>query len=117
MHEAAQAVAFSEESSLAADIAQMAVAKSFSAPGSRPMAFTRAIFAEAGDYLVSRDLPGLVGASERITNVDESISFKDSIRDTITKVVEDVELPDELEVPANWSEYVGQVVSRLKSAA
>jgi hypothetical protein len=117
VHQAAQAVAFSGEGSLAADIAQMAVAKSFSAPGSRPVAFTRAIFAEAGDYLVSRDLPGLVGASERITNIDEAISFKESIRDRIAKVVEDVEAPEELEVPANWSDYVGRVVSRLKSAA
>ncbi len=117
VQDAAQAVAFSEESSLAADIAQRAVVRSFSVPGNRTAAFTRAIFVEAGDYLVSRDLPGFVGVSERMTNIDEAIAFKDGIRETISKAVEDVELPDEIENPANWSEYVGRVVSRLQSAA
>jgi len=117
VQQATEAVAFSDGASLAADLAQMAVAKNFSAPGSRPVAFTKAIFAEAGDYLVSRDLPGLVGASERIANVDEAIHFKDSIRERIAKVVEDVELPEDIEVPAKWSEYVERVVGRLQRAA
>lgn len=117
VQQATEAVAFSEGASLAADLAQMAVAKCFSAPGSRPLAFTKAIFTEAGDYLVSRDLPGLVGASERIANVDEAINFKDSIGERIAKVVEEVEMPDEIEIPTNWSEYVEQVVGRLQRAA
>jgi hypothetical protein len=117
VQEAARAVAFSEESSLAADIAQRAVARSFSVPGSRPAAFTRAIFAEAGDYLVSRDLPGLVGASERMKTLDDAIAFKDRIREEIVEVVEVVELPDGIDAPAKWSEYVEQVVDRLQRAA
>lgn len=114
---AAQTVAFSEESTLAADIAQRAVAKSFSGAGSRASAFTRALFAEAGDYLVSRDLPGFVGASEKVKNVEEAISFKENIRERIDEVVHFVELPDNIDAPARWSEYVEQVVSRLQDVA
>jgi hypothetical protein len=118
-------VAFAEKSTLAADIAQRAVARSFSfqhnvassQTNDRVMAFTGAVFAEAGDYLVSRDLPGFVGASERLKNVEEAITFKTEIKDRITEVVRLVELPNDITAPQRWAEYVTHVVQQLKGAA
>jgi hypothetical protein len=113
----ARAVAVSGQSSLAVEIAQRAAARSFSATGSSAGAFAKAVFAEAGDYLASRDLPGFVGLSEKIPKVSDLMALKASIRERIADVVEDVELPEELDVGESWSNYAAQVVSTLKGAA
>ena len=111
-----RAVAFSGESSLAAEIAQRA-ARSFSDAGSSAGAFAKAVFSEAGDYLASRDLPGFVGLSEKIPKVSDLIALKESIRERIADVVEEVELPEQAYAAEGWSNYAARVVSTLKGAA
>jgi hypothetical protein len=107
------AVAFSGQSSLAADIAQRAIVQSFKSPGDRVGAFTKALFAEAGNYLVSRDLPGFVGPAGRARNVSEALQFKNEIRSQIARRVAEVPRPAQF-AEAGWKDYVGRVVSQLK---
>jgi len=113
----ARAVAFSGQSSLAAEIAQRAAARSFSDASSSAEAFAKAVFSEAGDYLVSRDLPGFVGLSEKIPKVSDLVALKTNIREHIAEVVEEVELPEQADAPEGWSDYAARVVSTLKGAA
>lgn len=113
---ASRAVASSGQASLAADIAQRAVVQSFRSPGDRATAFATALFAEAGNYLVSRDLPGYVGAGGRARTVSESIAFKSQIREQIASHVSAVPRPSRLTGDA-WPGYVGDVVRHLKGRA
>lgn len=113
----ARMVASSGESSLAAEIARRAAARSFSGAGSSAAAFAKAVFADAGDYLASRDLPGFVGINEKIPKVSDLIALKKDIRDRIAEVVEDVEMPEEANVVEGWSDYAGRVVDSLKGLA
>jgi hypothetical protein len=113
----ARMVASSNESSLATEVARRAAARSFSGVGSSAAAFAKAVFADAGDYLTSRDLPGFVGISEKIPKVSDLIALKASIRERIAEVVEDIELPEEANVVEGWSDYAGRVVDTLKGIA
>lgn len=113
----ARAVASSGESSLAAEIARRAAARSFSGAGSSASAFAKAVFADAGDYLASRDLPGFVGISERFPKVSDLMALKKGIRERIAEVVEAVEMPEEADVVEGWSDYTGRIVDSLKGVA
>ena len=113
----AWAVASSGQSSLAAELARRAVARSFSGGGSSAVAFAKAVFADAGDYLASRDLSGFVGISEKIPKVSDLVALKASLRERIAEVVEDVDLPEETNVVEGWSDYAGRVVDALKGVA
>lgn len=113
-----QAVVTSGESSLATEIALRAAAKSFSGGGGgSATSFASALFAEAGDYLASRDLPGFVGISEKIPKVSDLVALKKRIRGRIVDVVEQVELPEGENVVEVWPDYVGRVVEALKGRA
>lgn len=112
-----RAVVSSDQSSLAVEIARRAAARSFSGGGSSAVAFAKAMFADAGDYLASRDLPGFVGISEKIPKVSDLIALKASIRERIAEVVEDVELPEEANIVEGWSAYASRVVNTLKGVA
>lgn len=108
------AVAFSGQASLAADIAQRAVVQSFRTAENRAGAFAAALFAEAGNYLVSRDLPGFVGPSGRAKNVSESIRFKGEIKTHIAARVAEVPQPTPDVGGLRWRGYVARVVNQLK---
>lgn len=112
-------VASSDQSSLAAEIARRAAARSFAGGGggSSAVAFAKAVFADAGDYLASRDLPGFVGISEKIPKVSDLMALKARIRERIGEVVEDVALPEEGTLVEGWSDYAGRVVDTLKDIA
>ena len=107
-------VALSGQASLAADIAQRAVAQSFRGGEDRASVFVQSLFAEAGNYLVSRDLPGYVGANGRAQTVSESIAFKSEIREHIAGTVRTI--PRSVDVanqPSVWKDYVSSVVNSL----
>lgn len=113
IRQATMAIAFSGQASLAADIAQRAVVQCFRAPEDRAGAFTRALFAEAGNYLVSRDLPGYVGPEGRAHTVSEAIHFKSEIKSQIAARVAEVPRPAEV-AGRGWQDYVSRVVDLLK---
>lgn len=106
-------IALSEEASLAADIAQRAVYQSFSVGGDRTDAFVRSLFGEAGNYLVSRDIPGFVGLG-RAQNVSDVIEFKNSIRREIERTIGEVGKPRGKITDADtWRLFVSNVVTHL----
>jgi len=101
--------------SLALVIAQRAIAQSFGQPN--PVAsFASCLFAEAGNYLVSRDLPGFVGATGRATTITEATSLKAQIRDRIGARTAEDKAPTKAALADSWADYVTQVVSHLREA-
>lgn len=114
VQEARRTVALSGQTSLAADIAQRAVTQSFAKPQDRTAAFAESLFAEAGNYLVSRDLPGYVGPEGRTKTVSEAIRFKNTIRERTAAVVNEVPRPTGLSSNASlWRTFVNDVMDRL----
>lgn len=101
--------------SLAADIAQRAAIQCVSF-GNRAQAYGERLFAEACNYLLSRDLPGYVGGRNRNQTVVDSTAFKASVLENTAKVVYAAGRPD-FPTDKGWRGYVGSVVDRLKRSA
>jgi hypothetical protein len=111
---AGRAIALSGEVSLAVDIAQRAISVSFDQPLDRISAFTQSLFAEAGNYLVSRDLSGYIGVGNRAKNVSDAIKFKGAILDHIVQVVRTIPKPSgNASDPSVWRGYVNSIASSL----
>lgn len=115
VRDASLLVAFSGEASLASDIAQRALIKAFRSPADRLAAFSANLFAEASDYLVSRDLPGFVGQSDHIGTPRQAIEFKAAIRDTVLTTVQRIPRPVAGRLEGDWAAYVRRVAAALKS--
>lgn len=106
-------VALSGSASLVADIAQRAAVLSFG-DKNRVENFVRSVFAEASNYLISRDLPGFVGISGRLKTVQDATSFKSSLLAEVTSHVTAVPRPVEnLSDHQAWNGFVENVVRRL----
>lgn len=107
-------VALSGQTSLAADIAQRAVTQSFTKPQDRTTAFVESLFSEAGNYLVSRDLPGYIGRDQRTKTVSEAIGLKNALQAEIVKVVRETPRPPgSLSSPQPWRMFVNDAITRL----
>ena len=112
--EARRAIALSGQTSLAADIAQRAVVQTFAKPQDRTSAFTESLFAEAGNYLVSRDLPGHIGPKGRANTISQAIGLKNAVQERIAAVVSETPRPTGLSSSsALWRTFVNNVVTRL----
>lgn len=105
-------IARSKQASLAAEIAQRAAVQCVTSDN-RVQAFGERLFAEACNYLLSRDLPGYVGGKYRNRTVEDALLFKSSVLKTTTDTVNATGSPD-LSSSASWRGYVERVVSRLK---
>jgi hypothetical protein len=108
-------IALSGQASLAADIAQRAVTRSFRDGEDRALSFVQALFGEASNYLVSRDLPGYVGMGDRVRTVSEAMAFKSQVQEQIVDIVRSVPPSAQIvERPlAMWENYVNSVVNQL----
>lgn len=114
VQEARRAIALSGQTSLAADIAQRAVSQTFARPHDRTAAFAASLFAEAGNYLVSRDLPGYIGPEGRAKTVSQAIGLKSVIQERIVAVVNQTPRPSGLSSSSTlWRTFVNDVVTRL----
>jgi hypothetical protein len=114
VQEARRAIALSGQTSLASDIAQRAVTQSFARPQDRTSAFVESLFAEAGNYLVSRDLPGYIGSKGRAKTVSQAIRLKSAVQERIAAVVSETQRPTELSSSsALWRTFVDDVITRL----
>ena len=116
--EAAQKVrrllALSGQASLAGEIAQRAVIIAHEIKGDRTNSFVRSLFSEASNYLVSRDLPGLVGLSARVRTVQNATALKSSIVNEVSSNVDAVPKPTgKLSNPKTWQKFVNIVVDHL----
>jgi hypothetical protein len=106
----------SRQASIAADIAKRAVVRSFAEPGDRAAAFAAALFGEASNYLVSRDLSGFIGADARNRTVGEAAAFRDAVRSRVEAVVRSTPLPADASRTNRWGAFVDAVVGRLRGA-
>jgi hypothetical protein len=112
---ATKLIAQSKGASLAADIARRAAVQS--ALSQNPsQTYGQRVFAEATNYLVSRDLPGFVGGVNRNRSVSEAIAFKASILQSTIAAVRATG-PPHLSSRQRWSRYVAAVMERLRSNA
>lgn len=105
-------IAQSRQTSLGVEIARRAAIQCLKAEN-RSQAFSERVFAEASNYLVSRDLPGFVGADFRNQSVAESFEFKQSIQNATANTVRDVSVPSVSNAEA-WRTYTEAVVDRLR---
>ena len=108
---AAKEIAYGEGGSIAAELAKRAVVQSFGG-ANRAQVFSQAVLAEATDYLVSRDLSGYVGTVGRNKSVQDSIAFKDLIRQRVAEVVSRVGPPRTADA-GEWSNYVRLAIRQL----
>ncbi len=109
---ASKEIAHSKEASLAADIAQRAATQSVRSEN-RVQGYTERLFAEACNYLISRDLPSYVGGANRNRTVADSLQFKNLVLHATISAVQSVGGAD-FSSTERWRTYVRTVVNRLK---
>lgn len=97
--------------SLAADIARRAAVQCI-ASSDRASAYRARVFAEATNYLVSRDFPGFVG-SGRAKNVGESLQFKTALTSRVDEIARSMAAPKTFSAKA-WDKHVQAVVTALQ---
>jgi hypothetical protein len=114
IQEARRLVATAGVTSLGLDIAHRALVQAFSMPGDRTQSFAQALFAQAANYLVSRDLPGFVGRAGRAQNVSEAIDLKNDLTEQTASIVRGTPMPPSaLKDSTSWRSFVESVVERL----
>lgn len=106
-----RAAAGAKQASLAVEIVKRAVAESVLA-NDRAQLFSQIVFAEATNYLVSRDLPGFVGERWRNRTVGEMVEFKASIQQHVRAKVSEVDIT-ETAATVGWADYVAETIRHL----
>lgn len=109
---ASREIAESRQSSFAAEIARRAAVQSVTAED-RAQAYSERVFAEASNYLLSRDLPGYVGDIGRNKTVSDSFQFKRAVLEAAANVVRLVGTPPS-NTPEAWHDHTTAVVDALK---
>jgi hypothetical protein len=109
---AGRLVATSKASSLAVDIARRAVVQSVGRPDAVET-FVAKVFAEATNYLVSRDLPGQIRPSGRIENVADSMAFRQEVMSGAEAVARRFAAATP-PTPQAWPAYAAALVAELK---
>ena len=104
----------SGQASLVGDIANRAAVISFGTGENRADSFVRSLFSEASNYLVSRDIPGFVGLTEKVKTVRDVTALKTSIIQEVASKVAAVKKPaGDLSDPSNWKSFVGEITAHL----
>jgi hypothetical protein len=101
------------KASLGLVMAQRAVAQSYG-KADPVAAFTSSLFSEAGNYLVSRDLPGFVGAAGRAKTTSEAMALKAELRERVAERASEIKPPRRGALVDGWSDYVTRVVQHLR---
>jgi hypothetical protein len=97
--------------SLAADIARRAAIQCIGS-SDRAKTYREKVFAEATNYLVSRDLSGFVGAG-RAKSAADSIQFKTALSNHVGEVARSVAAPKTFSAKS-WDRHVQAVVTALQ---
>ncbi len=104
-----------QEASLATSIAQRAVTAAVLNNQDRTRDFVTTLFYETSNYLVSRDLPGHLGRSERTKDVAHLAKFKDQICSAASRATQAVEISKDVSNTARaWNAFVNGIVLRLQ---
>ena len=109
--EAGRVIAETKCASLAADIARRAAVQSAGRENPRE-AFAQRLFAEATNYLVSRDLPGHIGANERLDSVSAAREFRQRLTGLAAQAALSSPGPVEYGGQA-WTAYVRSVLEGI----
>jgi hypothetical protein len=109
---AGRAIAESKQTSLVADIALRAAVQATSSTN-RAQTYSERVFAEASNYLISRDLPGFVGKVGRNSTVADSSQFKASVLQAASEAVRQVGVPS-ASTPKAWQKHTVAVLNRLR---
>lgn len=114
VHNVSRLIAISGEANLATDIARRAAVTSFLESGDRRMNFIKSLFSEAVDYLVSRDISGYIGWSDRIRDISSSIVFKKEIKRRVENIINDNPAQENIETNSeNWRTYIISQTEKL----
>jgi hypothetical protein len=113
-HNVSRTIAYSGSSNLATDIAKIAAVNSLLRIGDRTSNFVKLLFSESIDYLISRDIPGMVGNGDRLRNVTDSIELKKSVKEKSERIIGEHLVPKGIEEnPQRWKDYVEEMVLYL----
>lgn len=104
-------IALSRQNSLGVEIARRAALQSLNAQN-KSQTFNERLFAEASNYLLSRDLSGFIGSEFRNKNVTDSIHFKQAITNAAVQSVKTIETSSSIS-ENQWREYTGTVIKQL----
>lgn len=109
---ATRVIALEHESSFAAEIAKLALARSAGA-SQAPVQFARELFEFTTEYLVSRDLSGFIGPRYRNRTIGEAAQFRHEVRQEVGERVEAItrELPTS--AASSWPQTVRAIVRGL----
>jgi len=102
------------KASLGLVMAQRAVAQSYG-KADPVAAFTSSLFGEAGNYLVSRDLPGFVGTAGRAKTTSEATALKAQLLARVAERASEIKPPRRAALVAGWFDYVTRVVEHLRT--
>lgn len=97
--------------SLAIELARRAAVQTVGATD-RANAFVQQVFAEASNYIVSRDLPGNVGLGSRNSDVSQGVEFKSELMQK-TKDATKAASGDASQASTKWTQLANRVVGRL----
>lgn len=106
-------VARTENPTFATEIAKRAVLLS-TVMKDKGLSFSEYLFAEATNYLVSRDISPIIGLSSRLQTVQDAARLKDDMMNQVVAVVRSVGQP-EVHQPSDWNGFVKHVVARLRA--
>jgi len=100
-------IAAASDITFATEIAKRALVKSFQFED-RSQGFVEAVFAEATNYLLSRDLAGLIGSSSRCATISDAARFKSEVLSAVRSDVREV-----LGDTAEWSVMIDRTLQHL----
>lgn len=105
-------IAENEVSSLATDIAKRAVMQSVGKPNPT-VSFVERLFAEATNYLVSRDLPGHITPGSRLQNVSEARTFRRTMTESTASAVSPL-VSAQVPSSTDWPLFVEGLVNSIQ---
>jgi len=104
-------IAVTGQTGIGAELARRALGQSYHFDD-RKKGFAKSLIAEATNFLISRDLPMMLGKSDRLRSVSDITFLKAEILTHVRSIVEQVS-PIPI-APNNWQEFIAKVCRRLR---
>lgn len=106
-------IADTKSNSIVAEFAKRAIPAAFQSD--KPAeSWAARLFSEVTNYVMSRDASGFVGGNNRNKTVSEMIDFKRNVTSKVSEIVG--AQTRNIKSPKDWSSFVNESISRLKSA-
>lgn len=75
--------------------------------------WTKSLFSEITNYVVSRDAPGFVGEGNRNQSVQDLIEFKKGVSNHINQII--ITKPKQFSSKKGWNSFVDESISKLET--